>query len=207
MKAKGNVYLVEDDPDLRMHLGDMLRHLGYHVSDFETASMFLNRAHPCSPAVLVLDMRMPQMSGLDLQKELLTKAWTLPIVFISGESQSQEIIDAMKLGAVDFLWKPFAQSDLILAIEKSLKLSAHQHEDQQRQFQVAKLHQSLSPRERNMLALMLLGHGNKDIASATGVMADTVKKYRAQILAKMQVNTFAELLALCKDHAPPANNH
>ena len=203
MKTKGNVFLVEDDHDLRMHLGDMLRHLEYEVSSFDSATSFLKQARRCSPAVLILDMRMPQMTGLDLQKALIEKDWALPIIYMSGESQSQEIIDAMKFGAIEFLWKPFAHSQLTEAIERGLKIDTQHYEYQQHVFHVDTLHQSLSPREKNMLDLMLSGHGNKHIASATGVMADTVKKYRANILAKMQVNSFAELLALCKDYIPP----
>jgi FixJ family two-component response regulator len=203
MNAKGNIFLVEDDHELRLHLGDMLRHLGYEVSSFESATSFLKQAHRCSPAVLILDMRMPQMTGLDLQKALLEKDWDLPIIYMSGESQSQEIIDAMKFGAIEFLWKPFAHSQLTEAIDKGLKIDIEHHDYQQRMFHVDTLHQSLSPREKNMLDLMLSGHGNKHIASATGVMADTVKKYRANILAKMQVNSFAELLALCRDYVSP----
>ena len=203
MNAKGNIFLVEDDHELRLHMGDMLRLLGYEVSSFESATSFLKQVHRCSPAVLILDMRMPQMTGLDLQKALLEKDWDLPIIYMSGESQSQEIIDAMKFGAIEFLWKPFAHSQLTEAIDKGLKIDIEHHDYQQRMFHVDTLHQSLSPRETNMLDLMLSGHGNKHIASATGVMADTVKKYRANILAKMQVNSFAELLALCRDYVSP----
>jgi len=203
MTCKGLIYLVDDDHDIRIHLGDVLRHLGYGVSDFAGPTSFLQQAQRFSPAVLVLDMRMPQMSGLDLQKVLLEKNWFLPIIYMSGDSQSQEIIDAMKFGAIEFLWKPFAHSQLVQAIEKGLKLDAQRHADQQRLLHVNTLHQSLTPREQSMLALMLLGHGNKDIATATSVLADTVKKHRAQILAKMQVNSLAELLALCKNFTPP----
>jgi FixJ family two-component response regulator len=203
MLAKGHVFIVDDDHDIRIHLGDLLRHLGYGVSDFPGAELFLRQAIRCSPAVLILDLRMPQMSGLDLQKALLSQNWCLPIIYMSGESQSQEIIDAMKLGAIDFLWKPFAYTELVKVIDKGMKLDAHRHAEQQRLMHVDNLHQTLSPREKSMLELILLGHGNKDISSETGLMADTVKKYRAQILAKMEVHSLAELLALCKDHVPP----
>jgi FixJ family two-component response regulator len=110
----------------------------------------------------------------------------------------------MKLGVIDFLWKPFTQLQMVQAIDKGLALDAQRHADQLRLQRVASLYEGLSPREQSMFALMLLGHGNKDIAASTGVMADTVKKHRAQVLTKMQVNSLADLLAFCKDFAPPA---
>ena len=207
MTSKGLVFLVEDDDDLRMNLEFMLKHLGYEVSDFDSAVSFLQKARRHSPAVLVMDMRMPQMSGLDLHKALLEKDWSLPIIYMSGESQSQEIIDAMKYGAIEFLWKPFPHSQLIQAIDKGLKQDAERHDDQKRLLLVDSLHKSLNPSEQSILSLMLLGHGNKYIASAKGLMADTIKKYRGQILSKMQVNSLAELLALCKGYIPPTSNY
>ena len=203
MTNKGHVFLVDDDHDIRFHLGDVLRQLGYGVTDHDSAAAFLQHAQRLSPAVLVLDMRMPQMTGLDLQKALYEKDWHLPIIYMSGDSQNQEIIDAMKLGAIDFLWKPFTQLQMVQAIDKGLALDAQCHADQQRLLRVASLYAGLSPREQSMFALMLLGHGNKDIAASTGVMADTVKKHRAQVLTKMQVESLADLLALCKDFVPP----
>jgi FixJ family two-component response regulator len=201
------VFLVEDDDDLRLNLGDMLRHLGYEVNDFDNAILFLQKARRYSPAVLVTDMRMPQMSGLDLHKALLDKDWSLPIIYMSGESQSQEIIDAMKYGAIEFLCKPFPQSELIQAIDKGLRQDSERHEDQKRLLLVDSLHKSLNPSEQSILSLILMGHGNKYIASVKGLMADTIKKYRGQILSKMQVNSLAELLALCKGYTPPTNNY
>jgi FixJ family two-component response regulator len=167
--------------------------------DFDSADSFLQQALRCSPAVLVLDMRMPKMTGLDLQKVLIEKDWPIPIIYMSGDSQSQEIIDAMKLGAVDFLWKPITHTQMILFVNKGLKLDGQRHEDQLRLKRVAALQQSLSAKEQEILSLMLLGHGNKAIGIEKNVMADTVKKHRAHIMAKMEVNSLAELLSLCKD--------
>jgi FixJ family two-component response regulator len=190
-----------------MNLEFMLKHLGYEVSDFDSAISFLQKARRYSPAVLVMDMRMPQMSGLDLHKALIEKDWSLPIIYMSGESQSQEIIDAMKYGAIEFLWKPFAHSQLIQAIDKGLNQDSQRHEDQKRLLLVDSLHKSLNPREQSILSLMLMGHSNKYIAAVKGLMADTIKKYRGQILSKMQVNSLAELLALCKGYTPPTSNY
>jgi FixJ family two-component response regulator len=200
MTNKGHVFLVEDDQDVRSSVADVLIHLGYGVSDFDSATSFLQQALRCSPAVLILDMRMPKMTGLDLQKALIEQDWALPIIYMSGDSQSQEIIDAMKFGAIDFLWKPITHTQLIQVVDKGLKLDAQRHANQLRLNRVAALHQSLSVREQEILSLMLLGHGNKAIGLEKNVMADTVKKHRAQIMAKMEVNSLAELLSLCKDY-------
>jgi FixJ family two-component response regulator len=126
---------------------------------------------------------------------------------MSGESQSQEIIDAMKYGAIEFLWKPFAHSQLIQAIDKGLNQDSQRHEDQKRLLLVDSLHKSLNPRELSILSLILMGHSNKYIAAEKGLMADTIKKYRGRILSKMQVNSLAELLALCKGYTPPTSNY
>ena len=200
--VKGHVFLVDDDSEIRSHLGDLLKHLGYGVSDFSSGTLFLQQAQRCSPAVLVLDMRMPQMTGLELQKSLHKQDWRLPIIFVSGESKNQEIIDAMKFGAVDFLWKPFDYTQLVQVIDDALRLDVQRTNDQKRLVRVAALHQSLSPREKDIINLMLLGYGNKDIAAAKSLMADTVKKHRAQIFEKMHVQSLADLLALCKDFIP-----
>jgi len=202
MNMKGHVYLVDDDFEIRVHLGDLLRQSGYGVADYGSATDFLNSAKRISPAVLVLDMRMPVMSGLDLQKTLIAQSWNLPIIYMSGESHSQEIIDAMKAGAVDFLWKPFSHSQLLQAVEKGLASDLNSRQKETRLIQVESLHQTLSAREKLIFSLMLLGHGNKSIAAITDLMADTVKKYRAQVMDKMQVDSLAELLSFCKGFEP-----
>ena len=199
---KGHVFLVDDDHDIRFHLSDLLRQLGYGVSDFASAGEFLSQAQRVSPAVLVLDMRMPQMNGLDVQQSLIQVGWGVPIIYMSGESQNQEIIDAMKAGAIDFLWKPVAHTQLCQAIERGLNLDKQRQAQAQRLRQVQALYDTLSKREKSIFSLMLQGHGNKHIASVQGLMADTVKKHRAQIFHKMQVDSLAALLAVCKDFVP-----
>jgi FixJ family two-component response regulator len=202
MTNKGHVYLVDDDHDIRFHLSDLLRQLGYGVSDFALATDFLSQAQRVSPAVLVLDMRMPHMNGLDVQQSLIASGWGLPIIYMSGESQSQEIIDAMKAGAIDFLWKPVAHTDLRQAIDRGLELDRQRETQALRLRHVQSMYDTLSKREKGMFDLMLQGHSNKHIAAVHGLMADTVKKHRAQILYKMQVDSLAALLAMCKDFVP-----
>jgi len=198
MKAKGHVFIVDDDAEIRLHLGNLLRHVGYSVSDFGSAKEFLATDENLGASVLVLDMRMPIMSGLDLQKSLRAQGSDVPIIYISGESRSQEIIDAMKGGAIDFLWKPFTHTQLVEVIEKGLNLGEQHDKKRKLAKRVKTLYVALSRREKSIFALMLLGYGNKDIAAKVGLMPDTVKKYRAQVLEKMQVENLAALLDLCK---------
>ena len=205
MKAKGHVFIVDDDAEIRLHLGNLLRHLGYSVSDFGSAKEFLASYSNPGASVLVLDMRMPIMSGLDLQKSLRAKGSDIPIIYISGESRSQEIIDAMKDGAIDFLWKPFSHTQLVEAIEKGLNLDQQHHKNRKNSKRLEALYETLSRREKSIFALMLLGHGNKDIAAKLSVMPDTVKKYRAQVFEKMQVDNLPALLDLCKGFELPAD--
>ena len=205
MKAKGHVFIVDDDAEIRLHLGNLLRHLGYSVSDFGSAKEFLASYSNPGASVLVLDMRMPIMSGLDLQKSLRAKGSDIPIIYISGESRSQEIIDAMKDGAIDFLWKPFSHTQLVEAIEKGLNIDAKHHKSRKHYKHVEAMYETLSRREKSIFALMLLGHGNKDIAAKLSVMPDTVKKYRAQVFEKMQVDNLPALLDLCKGFELPAD--
>ena len=202
MATLGHVFLVDDDHDIRLHLGNLLRQLNYSVSDFPSAQDFLRSATKVSPSVLLLDMRMPSMSGLELHKLLTAQQWQLPVIYMSGESHSQEIIDAMKGGAAEFLWKPFELDALLTAVESAMSTDAQQLDQQQLHLHVQALYSHLSVREKELLPLLLQGMSNKSIAAHTGVLADTVKKHRAHILAKMQVDNLASLLQLCKGFVP-----
>ena len=120
----GHVFLVDDNPDIRHNLSHLLRKIGYSVDTFADAAEFIRLAPRLSPAVLVLDVRMPQMTGVQLQAHLVARGWHTPVVFISGESEHHEIIQAMKAGAIDFLWKPFPIQSLLEAIERGLTQDA-----------------------------------------------------------------------------------
>ena len=195
-----HVYLVDDNPEIRFHLKGLLVQKGYSVYDFDSAQTFLDGleklAHPC---VLVVDMRMPKLSGLDLQHQLKLKNIYIPSIFISGESQPQEIIDAMKTGAIEFLWKPFKSEHLIAALDRGLAIDIENTNIQNRKI---KLQADLSQKENEVFLLMRKGLKNKEIGEKLGVFSDTVKKHRAQVLAKMQVTTLHELLQLWEGIEP-----
>jgi len=191
------VYLVDDNAKIRQHLNALLVNKGFIVHEFESAQAFLDRheqlVHPC---VLVLDMRMPRQSGLDLQIHLNLQKTYVPIIFISGESNHQEIIDAMKGGAIEFLWKPFKSDDLIAAIQRGIDLDKNNTKLVQRKLKLNSLKLNLTNQENKVFLLLFKGLGNKEIGKELGVLADTVKKYRAQVLEKMEVKNIHELLTL-----------
>ena len=192
-----HVYLVDDNLEIRFHLKSLLIQKGYSVHDFDGSQAFINELekliHPC---VLVVDMRMPNISGLDLQHHIKLKSIFIPTIFISGESQHQEIIDAMKSGAIEFLWKPFQVNDLIDAIKRGLGIDIENTNIQQKIIHLKGLQAELSARENEIFLLIHKGLRNKEIGEKLGIFSDTVKKHRAQVLEKMQVTTLHELLML-----------
>jgi FixJ family two-component response regulator len=139
---------------------------------------------------------MPKQSGLDLQIHLNLQKIYVPIIFISGESKHQEIIDAMKGGAIEFLWKPFKSDDLIAAIQRGIDLDKNNTNLVQRKIKLNLLKLNLTNQENKVFLLLFKGLGNKEIGKELGVLADTVKKYRAQVLEKMEVKNINELLTL-----------
>lgn len=198
-----HVYLVDDNAKIRQHLHALLVSKGYVVHEFESAQTFLDRQvqfmHPC---VLVLDMRMPKLRGLDLQNHLKQQDIFVPIIFISGESNQQEIIDAMKGGAFEFLWKPFKSDDMLAAIQRGISLDRNNTNLVQRKLKLNSLKLSLTHQENKVFLLMLKGLGNKDAGKELGLLADTVKKYRAQVLEKMEIKNLNELLELWRGIDP-----
>ncbi len=200
-----HVYLVEDNQEIRFHLKGLLVQRGYSVYDFDSAQTFIDGleklAHPC---VLVVDMRMPKLSGLDLLYQLKLKNIYIPSIFISGESQPQEIIDAIKTGAIEFLWKPFKSEHLIAALDRGLAIDIENTNIQNRKIKLQALQADLSQKENEVFLLMRKGLKNKEIGEILGVFSDTVKKHRAQVLAKMQVTSLHELLQLWEGIEPSA---
>lgn len=199
MNAKlGHVYLVDDDPDVRFYVGDLLRLLDYGVTEYGSAEQFFQQALEFSPAVVLMDMRMPGLSGVQAQKRLAEIGRQTPVVFISGESQPQEIVDAMKGGAVDFLIKPFNREQLVAAVDKALALDVALRDRFVRRSRVRRLFDTLTEREKEVFFLILDAHSNIVIGEQTGVQAGTVKKHRAAIFEKFGVENVAELIDVCK---------
>lgn len=196
--VRGHVYVVDDNADIRYYLTDLLRQMGYSVEEYAGASAFLQHSMDISPAVLVLDVRMPGMSGIELQEQMQSMGRHTPIIFISGESQSTEIIRAMKGAPIEFLWKPFQIQALIDAIDRGLLIDLQKRDEFIRRNDVRRKYADLSVREREVLSLMLEGHSNKGISDKLDILPDTVKKHRANVLQKMQALQLADLMTMFK---------
>jgi FixJ family two-component response regulator len=197
-KSNGHVYVVDDNLDIRIYLTDLLRQMDYSVESFDSAQSFLAQSFDISPAVLVLDVRMPLMSGTELQQTMKDLGRQTPIIFISGESHSEDIILAMKGQPIEFLLKPFQIQSLIDAIDKGLALDGLNRKNFIQKNEVRRKWQTLSARERDVFVLMLDGHANKGISERLDILPDTAKKHRANVLQKMETPQLADLLALCK---------
>lgn len=196
---KGHVYLIDDDPSVRRSLAFSLSSLRYSIQSFDTATAFLRDALPISPSVILLDIHMPEASGLSLQNALIQEGRQTPIIFISGESQPAEIIEALKKGASDFLLKPFGLHALVqaidLAMDKDRKATQHKNKIKY----VLDRFSSLTDKEREICCWMIKGYGNKQIANLNNSAASTVKLHRSRVLEKMGCESLSDLLELALD--------
>jgi FixJ family two-component response regulator len=193
------VIIVDDDPSVREALSLLLGSVGHQVRTYGSAQAFLDSGlDPRGPACLVLDVRMPGLSGLDLQQELIAKNRLLPIIFITGHGDIPMSVRAMKKGAVDFLPKPFDDSDLLTAVQTALQKAARTHADHQEQEAIRQRLETLTPREHEMLTYLLTGLLNKQIAFELDIAERTVKAHRKQVLRKMGVTSIAELVRLAE---------
>ncbi len=194
--SSGHVFVIEDDAALRESIGQVLTSAGYTVLLWGDASTFLKALPHASPAVIITDMRMPQISGVEMHARLQAAGNTTPVVYISGESSLQEGIEAMKLGAIDFLIKPFARDALLKAVEAGL---ARDRLQQQKAHAATRLKEGLaamSPREREVYHLMTKGFSNPEITQALNISVATAKQYKANVLHKLKVQSLSALIRL-----------
>lgn len=191
--------MVEDDPEIRVNLCALLQRYGYSVSIYGSAEEFLERSIEITPAVLLLDMRLPGLSGAQLQQRLNEARRGTPIIFMSGESRNEEIIQSFRGGAVEFLWKPFPMADLLKAIDVAIRRDKLREEQMRRVHDMTLRVRRLTPREREFMLRMIDGYTNKEIGEIEGVTADNIKKYRSSILDKMQVESLSALIVLCRE--------
>jgi len=196
-KGKPIVFVVDDDPSIRESLNLLLNSAGYKVKSFASAKEFLE-ADPGSPgpACLVSDVKMPGLSGLDLQKELKSKNCVIPIIFITGHGDIPMSVQAMKKGAVDFLPKPFDDNDLLDAVKEALLKDSQTRADLDDQKHILQRLDSLTTREHEILTYLITGMLNKQIAYELNISERTVKAHRKQVFDKMGVNSIAELVRL-----------
>jgi len=196
------VFIVDDDDSVRKALSRLINSVGLNVETFASADDFLKRESHNGPACLVLDIRMPGLSGLDLQDELVAAGRTLPIIFVSGHGNIPLSVRAMKAGAVDFIEKPFEDQSLLDAINHSLKKDRQAKLEQAESREIQRRVDSLTPREREVFAHVVSGKLNKQIAFKLGTSERTIKAHRARVMKKMQANTLTDLIRLAEKVGP-----
>ncbi len=202
------VFVLDDDPSVRRAIGGLLASVGLSVKVYESAGDFFARAPIDAPACLVLDVRLPEADGLDLQQQLAESEPELPIVFISGHGDIPMSVRAMKAGAVEFLPKPFQEHELLGAIEQALELARAHRVARSKVERLRACFESVTRREREVLTLVVSGMPNKLIASELGISEVTVKIHRGQVMRKMRADSVADLVRMSerlKLDVPPSS--
>lgn len=195
-KPTEHVFLVDDDDALRDGIADLLRVVGYRVYTWPDGAAFLADIPRVAPAVLITDMRMPGLSGVELHAELLRLGRLLPVIYISGESTVAQSIQAMKQGAVEFLIKPFGREELLRAVVASLEKDRQQMQHLIKAARAAQARAQLSPREVQVHELMLKGYNNREIMDALQISLPTAKQYKSEVMRKLGARSLSELIAL-----------
>jgi FixJ family two-component response regulator len=191
-----HIFLIDDDESMRTVLKDMLEFLGFQVHVYASAIEFLKVSMQAAPAVIITDMQMPDMSGVELQAELLKRGRQIPIIFISGESTLPQTISAMKQGAIEFLLKPFERDQLLSAVVRGLEQEVAYMRSYVVQTTLAEGLKGLSPREREVFELLAIGFNNLQIQEKLNISLPTAKQYKSEVMRKLNLSSLAHLIAL-----------
>ncbi|MGB5209498.1 MAG: response regulator [Gammaproteobacteria bacterium] len=194
--SDNTVFLVDDDDAVRDSVSLLMRSAELHTREFASAAEFLDAYDGKQPGCLVLDVRMPGMSGLELQKELSNRDYALPIVFISAHGDIPMAVEAVRRGAVDFLPKPFDDQELLAKVRLALATGQQRHQEVAERHEVRRRRDTLTAREKEVMSQVVQGKANKVIASDLGVSQRTVEIHRARVMEKMQAASLAQLVRM-----------
>jgi len=194
--AVPTVFIVDDDRSMRQAIQDLVESVGLRAEAYATGQEFLRRQRTSDPSCLVLDVRLPQMSGLDFQRQLADTGVQIPIIFITAHGDIPMSVRALKSGAVEFLTKPFRDQDLLDAIQQALQRDSAARADQTEIHALEQRFQSLTVREREVMTLVVSGMLNKQIAAELGASEATVKIHRGHVMEKMQAGSIVELVRM-----------
>jgi len=198
------VFVVDDDPSVRSSLKFLINSVGLQVESFESAETFLQRKPPDAPSCLVADVRLRGLSGLDFQRELAARNIPIPIVFVTGHGDIPMSVRAMKAGAIEFLTKPYRDQDLLDAVRIALERDRTRREQEKDLTDLRQRFDSLTPREQEVISMVVSGMLNKQIAGELRTAENTVKVHRSRAMAKMSAQSFADLVRMIEKLKGPA---
>jgi FixJ family two-component response regulator len=190
------VFIVDDDVSVRESLELLIRHEGWQPETFSTADDFLKRLPALVPSCLILDVSLPGISGLELQSRISEDRLAMPIIFITGHGDIPMTVRAMKAGAIEFLTKPLTDVALVAAVKQALEYSRTALADQRVMLELQANYSSLSPRERDVMALVVTGRLNKQVGAELGISEITVKAHRGRVMQKMKADSLADLVQI-----------
>jgi len=198
MKSAGipTVFIIDDDRGMRAAIQDLVESVGLRAESFASGEEFIRRQRAANPSCLVLDVRLPQLSGLDFQRHLAESGVQIPIIFITAHGDIPMSVKALKSGAVEFLTKPFRDQDLLDAVQQAIERDKVTRQEQTQVEDLKTRHQALTAREREVMALVVTGMLNKQIAFELGASEATVKIHRGQVMRKMQAQSVVELVRM-----------
>jgi len=196
LRTSEHIFIIDDNDAMAKFLNIILTNLGYSTYVYSNAFDFLKAIPQVNPSILITDMNMPHMSGVEVQAELVRLERMMPVIFISGKSTVHQSITAMKQGAVDFLLKPVLKEQLISAVESAFKLSEKNIKWATNKASLETLLKNLAPREREVYELMVLGFNNNEIVKTLTIALPTAKQYKAAVMCKLQIKSLSELINL-----------